>query len=67
MRLRRSVPGFAFPPRSGANASGKNIGCLLLGVLVGGNANNGANAGLVYANTNNAPSNANATISSQLC
>ena len=37
------------------------------GVLFGGNANNGANAGFVYANTNNAASNTNANIGSQLC
>lgn len=39
----------------------------LCGVLFGGNANNGANAGLVYANTNNVPSNTSATIGSHLC
>jgi hypothetical protein len=37
------------------------------GVLFGGNANNSANAGFVYANTNNVPSNTNTNISSQLC
>ena len=36
------------------------------GVLFGGNANNGANAGLAYANSNATPSNANANISSHL-
>jgi len=36
------------------------------GLLRSGNANNGANAGLAYANTNNAVSNANANIGSQL-
>ena len=36
------------------------------GVLFGGNANNGANAGLSYANTNNTASNTNANIGSQL-
>ena len=36
------------------------------GVLFSGNANNGANAGIVYANTNNAPSNTNANIGSRL-
>ena len=36
------------------------------GVLFGGNANNRANAGFVYANSNNTPSNANANISSHL-
>lgn len=39
----------------------------LRGVLFGGNANNGANAGLVYANTNNAPSNTSANIGSRKC
>jgi hypothetical protein len=39
--------------------------CPLL--IVGGNANNGANAGFAYSNTNNAPSNANTNIGSQLC
>lgn len=34
------------------------------GVLRGGNANNGSNAGFVYVNTNNAASNANANIGS---
>lgn len=37
------------------------------GVLVGGNATNGANAGLACANSNNAPSNTNANIGSHLC
>ena len=37
------------------------------GVLFSGNANNGANAGFVYANTNNSAANTNANIGSQLC
>ena len=37
------------------------------GALLSANANNGANAGFVYANTNNTASNANANIGSQLC
>jgi hypothetical protein len=37
------------------------------GVLFGGNANNSANAGFAYANTNNTASNTNANIGSQLC
>ena len=37
------------------------------GVLFGGPANHGANAGFVCANTNNAASNANAAIGSRLC
>lgn len=37
------------------------------GVLFSGNANNSANAGLAYANSNNTPSDANATIGSHLC
>ena len=37
------------------------------GVLFSGNANNGANAGFVYANSNNTPSNTNANIGSHLC
>lgn len=37
-----------------------------VGVLRGGNANNGANAGFVNLNTNNAASNANANIGAQL-
>lgn len=37
------------------------------GVLFSGNANNGANAGLAYANSNNTPSNTNANIGSHLC
>lgn len=36
------------------------------GVLFSGNANNSANAGLVYANSNNTPSNTNANIGSHL-
>lgn len=36
------------------------------GLLFGGNANNGANCGFAYANTNNAPSNANTNIGSRL-
>ena len=36
-----------------------------MGVLFGGNANNGANAGLSNANTNNAASNTNANIGSR--
>lgn len=36
-------------------------------LLVGGNANNGANAGFANSNTNNTPSNDNANIGSQLC
>ena len=37
------------------------------GVLFSGNANNGANAGFVYANTNNTATNTNANIGSHLC
>ena len=37
------------------------------GVLFSGNANNCANAGLSYANSNNTPSNTNANIGSHLC
>lgn len=33
--------------------------------ILGSNANNSANAGLSYANTNNTPSNTNTNISSQ--
>ena len=39
---------------------------LVSGVLFSGNANNGANAGFVYANTNDAPANTNANIGSRL-
>jgi hypothetical protein len=39
---------------------------VLSGLLSGGNANNGANAGCVYANTNNVPTNTNANIGSRL-
>lgn len=35
------------------------------GVLFGGNANNSANAGFGYANSNNTPSNTNANIGSR--
>ena len=41
-------------------------GCASPGLLFGGNANNGTNAGLSYANANNAPSNANANIGSRI-
>ncbi len=34
--------------------------------LLGGNANNGANAGLAYVNSNNAPGNANVNVGSRL-
>ena len=44
-------------------ASGKS----LRGVLFCGGANNGANAGLAYANSHYAPSNAYAGIGSRLC
>ena len=37
------------------------------GVLFSGNANNGANAGFAYANSNNTPSNTNTNIGSHLC
>jgi hypothetical protein len=37
------------------------------GVLFSGSANNGTNAGFVYANTNNTATNTNANIGSQLC
>lgn len=36
------------------------------GLLVGGNANNGANDGLAFLNANNAPGNRNANIGSRL-
>lgn len=36
------------------------------GAHLGGNANNGANAGLAYLNSNNSPANANADIGSRL-
>lgn len=42
-------------------------GEVLRGVLFGGYASNGANAGLAYAYSNNAPSNAGAYIGSRLC
>lgn len=46
----------------------KITGCIRVqGLLFGGNANNGANAGSAYANSNNAPSNTNANIGSHLC
>lgn len=41
-------------------------GCVSSGVLFGGNANNGTNDGLSYANANNAPSNANANNGSRI-
>ena len=41
-------------------------GAAMRGVLFGGSANNGANAGLSYANSDNTASNTNANIGSQL-
>ena len=41
-------------------------GAALRGLQFGGNANNGANAGLSYANSNNDPSYANANIGSRI-
>lgn len=41
-------------------------GCKMQGLLSGGNANNGSEAGLACTNLNNTPSNANTNISSQL-
>lgn len=41
-------------------------GCASSGLLFGGNANNGTNDGLSYANANNAPSNANANNGSRI-
>jgi hypothetical protein len=43
----------------------KKVGCSC-GVLFGGNANNSANAGFSYANSNNTPSNTNTNIGSHL-
>lgn len=40
--------------------------CNLRAVYIGGNANNGSNAGFVCTNTNNAASNANTNIGSRL-
>jgi len=42
-------------------------GCVLPELLLGGNANNGANAGFSIANSDNSPAIANANLSSQLC
>lgn len=42
-------------------------GEVLRGVLFGGRANDGAHAGLAYAHSNHAPSNANADVGSRLC
>jgi hypothetical protein len=39
--------------------------CAVRGLLRSGNANNGSNASLAYANTNNTVSNANTNIGSQ--
>lgn len=44
----------------------QSSGSSLRGVYWGGNANNSANAGFAYANSNNEPSNTNANIGSQL-
>lgn len=42
-------------------------GCLSVTLIWGGNANNGANAGLANANSNNTPANTNANIGSRQC
>lgn len=44
----------------------KNKGCGVWGLFVGSNANNSANAGFAYFNSNNAPSNSNSNIGSRL-
>lgn len=44
----------------------KKVGVYFRGVHFGGNADNREQAGLVYANANNTPSNANANIGSHL-
>jgi hypothetical protein len=44
----------------------KKVGCSC-GVIFSGNANNSANAGFSYANSNNTPSVANTNIRSHLC
>ena len=41
-------------------------GCMFLALISGGNANNEANAGPLYANTNNSGSNANTNIGAHL-
>ena len=44
----------------------KRLSFSLRAVLVGGNANNGVNAGLGYVNANNVPANTNVNIGSQI-
>ena len=66
MRMRILALGFALRLRSSPKAWFFDILVVCPVLLVGGNANNGANAGFVYSNANNAPSNANANIGSQL-
>lgn len=46
---------------------GNFLGFGARGLLWGGNGNNGTNAGLVYSNANNTPTNANSNIGSHLC
>lgn len=69
--MRLSVPGFAFWVRSTPDAeknvlSGIRLCILQRALIASGNANNGANAGFVYSNSNNTASNTNANIGSQL-
>jgi len=67
IRMRISARGFASWVRSTPVGFFEILVAPFKGVLFGGNANNGANAGLSYSNTNNTASNTNANISSQLC
>ena len=52
--------------KKGRGMKEPSSGSSLRAVLFGGNANNGANAGFAYSNSNNAPSNTNANIGSRL-
>lgn len=65
-----SAPAFALWVRSTPKKNEKKMIkrlCTEKGLLVGGNANNSSNAGFVYSNSNNDPSNTNTNIGSHLC
>ena len=67
-RVRIRLPALVFALRlhSSPDAGFFEITVVCPMLLVSGNANNGALAGFVYSNVNNAPSNANTNVGSRL-
>ena len=71
VRIRLSVRGLAFMGACAPAFNGKNsikkfgAACAVRGLLRSGNANNGSNVSLAYANTNNTVSDTNTNIGSQ--